>query len=106
MQTTGDNLLTKIEEICEAYNIGFKMPLRYGMLWFEMYSGVDRSYNQNSNPWVIFSDDYDNLIDSEYVYSTSEYKNVFLIAGEGEGLDRKQDLFFLQRLIVLNILLQ
>lgn len=90
MQTTGDNLLTKIEEICEANDLGFKMPLKNGKLTFEMYKGIDRSYNQNENPWVVFSDEYDNLKNSEYVYTTSDYSNVFLIAGEGEGLDRKQ----------------
>lgn len=90
MQTTGDNLLTKIEEICETQEIGFKMPLKNGKLVFEIYKGVDRSYNQTENPWIVFSDEYDNLNDSEYIYTTSNYSNVFLIAGEGEGLDRKQ----------------
>ena len=89
MQTTGDNLLTKIEEICETYSIGFRMPLRNGKLYFELYKGIDRSYNQNENPWVVFAEEYDNLIESEYYYLTSDLKNVFLIAGEGEGLDRK-----------------
>ena len=90
LQTTGDNLLTKIEEICKSCGIGFKMPFRDETLYFELYSGVDRSYNQNENSWVVFSDEYDNLTNSEYVYSTTDYKNVFLIATEGEGLERKQ----------------
>ena len=89
MQTTGDNLLTKIEEINETYGLGFKMPMIDNKLKFTMYKGVDRSYNQTANPWVIFSDVYDNLKEPEYSYQTSEYKNVFLIATEGEGLDRK-----------------
>lgn len=90
MQTTGDNLLTKIEEICETFSIGLRMPLRNEKVYFELYKGVDRSYNQNENAWVIFSDEYDNLVESDYIYSTSDFKNVFLIATEGEGLDRKQ----------------
>ena len=89
MQTTGDNLLTKIEETSEPLGLGFKMPLRNKKIYFEMYKGVDRSYAQTENPYVVFSDEYDNLKDSEYVRKTSEYKNVFLIATEGEGLDRK-----------------
>ncbi len=90
MQTTGANLLTKIEEVCETLGIGLKMPLKNGKLYFELYKGVDRSYNQNKNSWVIFSNEYDNITESEYTYYTSEFKNVFLIAGEGEGLDRKK----------------
>lgn len=90
MQTTGDNLLTKIEEICETYGIGLKMPLRDETLYFELYKGVDRSYNQSENPWIVFSDEYDNLTESEYVYNSSTLQNVFLIATEGEGLERKQ----------------
>lgn len=89
MQTTGDNLLTKIEETSESLKLGFKMPLRNKKLYFEMYKGINRSYSQNTNPWIIFSDEYDNLKSSEYTKKTSEYKNVFLIATEGEGLDRK-----------------
>lgn len=89
IQTTGDNLLTKIEEICETYSIGFRMPLRDGKLYFELYKGVDKSYKQSKNAWVVFSEEYENLIESEYYYKTSDYNNVFLIAGEGEGLDRK-----------------
>ena len=90
MQTTGDNLLTKIEEVCEKFSIGFKMPLRDDKLCFELYKVVDRSYNQIENSWVVFSNEYDNLTESEYIYYTSEFKNVFLIATEGEGLERKQ----------------
>ena len=89
MQTTGENLLTKIEEIAETYGIGFRMPLRDEKLYFELYKGVDRSYKQDVNPWVIFSDEYDNLTESEYICNTTDFKNVFLIATEGEGLDRK-----------------
>ena len=89
MQTTGDNLLTKIEETCESMSIGFKMPLINNKIHFQMYKGTNRSYTQNENPWVVFNDEYDNLKECEYSEITSEYKNVFLIASEGEGLDRK-----------------
>lgn len=89
MQTTGDNLLTKIEETCETLELGFRMPLIKEKIYFEMFKGIDRSYNQNSNPWIIFSDEYDNLKECEYIKKTSDYKNVFLIATEGEGLERK-----------------
>lgn len=89
MQTTGANLLTKIEETSESFGLGFRMPLINKKLYFEMYKGINRSYSQSENPYIIFSDEYDNLTSSEYVKQESEYKNVFLIATEGEGLERK-----------------
>ena len=89
MQTTGDNLLEKIEETGESFGIGFRMPLRNSKLYFEMFKGTDRSYNQIENPWVIFSDEYDNLSNCEYVTNTSNITNFAYVAGEGEGLDRR-----------------
>lgn len=89
LQTTGANLQEKIEEICEEKGIGLRMPLVDGRLIFELYQGVDRSYNQVENPYIVFSDEYDNLKEASYQYRTSERKNVAYVAGEGEGLDRK-----------------
>ena len=89
MQTTGDNLLTKVEEASEAHRIGFKMPLRNNTLYFEVYKGINRSYSQCDNPWIIYSDEYDNLSECEYIVNTSGITNFAYVAGEGEGLDRK-----------------
>lgn len=89
IQITGANLLEKIEEICESKGIGFKMPLRDECLYFEMYKGIDRSYAQCVNDWVIFSDEYDNLSEANYICQKSALKNLAYVAGEGEGLARK-----------------
>lgn len=56
---------------------------------FSLFKGVDRSYNQSENPRVVFSDEYDNLISSTYEEQSSELVTDVLVAGEGEGLDRK-----------------
>lgn len=88
MQTTGDNLLEKVVEICESQGIGTKMPLRNGKLYFEMYKGIDRSYNQYDNPWVVFNDEYENLKEAEYQYIKSGFTNFAYVAGEGEGINR------------------
>ena len=89
MQATGDNLLTKIEEISETFGIGFRMPLRNSKLYFETYKGINRSYSQNEIPRIIFSDEYDNLKSCQYAVNTSNITNYAYVAGEGEGLDRK-----------------
>ena len=88
-QLTGDNLLGAIVELCKAYEYGFKITLENKKLKFELYKGIDRSYNQSTLPFVTFSDAYDNLIDSQYIYDENDAKNVALVAGEGEGLDRR-----------------
>lgn len=89
-QLTGDNLLTAITEICTAYEYGFKMTVNDNSeIIFDVYKGVDRSYNQNVNPYVVFSGDFDNLLNTEITYNETLYTNVALIGGEGEGTARK-----------------
>ena len=59
----------------------------YAMV-FEIYTGKNRSYEQIDNPYVVFSPDFDNIINTDYYDSLEGYKNVTLILGEGEGTDR------------------
>ena len=87
-QYTGDNLAEVIHAVCDTYGIGYRLKYQNECFYFELYKGVDRSKNQVANPHIIFSDEYDNLISSEYQSSKSNYKNTALVAGEGEGVDR------------------
>ena len=89
MQVTGDNLGEIIDRICKTYNMGYKVTLQDGNFVFDMYRGTDRSYNQSANPYVVFSPGFENLLNSDYAYTGNTYKNVVLVAGEGEGLERK-----------------
>lgn len=89
-QYTGDNLLTSIEKICAEHDIGFKVTLNDNKQFvFELYAGVNRSYDQTSNPYVVFSPKFENIINSNYIESKSALKTVTLIGGEGEGSARK-----------------
>jgi hypothetical protein len=89
-QYTGDNLYDAIVKICRANNIGFKVTLNSSNQFvFKLYAGADRSYAQTTNPYVIFSPDFDNLLNSKYLYSKAPLKNVTLVGGEGEGYDRR-----------------
>ena len=89
IQITGKNLLEAIEKICESNGIGFRVGIENGDFVFSMYEGTDRSYGQSVNPYVVFSDKYDNLLSSEYWENYQDMITDVLIAGEGEGLDRK-----------------
>ena len=89
-QYTGDNLLEQICEICQTYGIGFKVILNdQNQFVFSLFEGTDRSYDQSVNPYVVFSDEYDNLLSSQYEEDYQEIVTDVLVAGEGEGLDRK-----------------
>ena len=88
-QYTGKNLLDTVSSICETYGIGFDCTLGDNNDFdFLIYEGVDRSYNQSENPYVIFSDQYDNLLTSEYDEDFSAYVTDVLVGGEGEGINR------------------
>lgn len=89
-QMTGKNLLEAISDICKTYNYGFDILLTSDNKFeFNIMKGTDRSVNQNENPVVVFSSDFDNLISTDYCFDNSELKNVALIMGEGEGINRK-----------------
>ena len=89
-QYTGKNLYNVIADICLQYNIGFKVTLNDSNEFvFELYEGIDRSYDQSVNPYVVFSNQYDNMINAEYQKDAKNLVTAVLAAGEGEGLDRK-----------------
>lgn len=89
-QYTGKNLLETISGICETYKLGFKVTMNDDHEFvFVMYEGEDHTYNQTENPYVIFSDQYDNLLSSEYEENYQNMATAVLVAGEGQGLDRK-----------------
>lgn len=89
-QFTGDNLYSVVKSLCEENNIGFRILLNdTNQFVFSLYSGVDRSYAQTENPYVVFSPNFENIINSNYYSSKANLKNVTLVAGEGEGTSRK-----------------
>lgn len=109
-QYFGENLYDVILELCDQYSIGFKVTLSSeNKFVFELYSGIDRSYDQIDNPYVIFSPNFDNLIESNFLESNRNLKTISLVVGEemddstikktttavcnkgaGTGLDRRE----------------
>lgn len=90
-QYTGDNLGETISAICKTFHIGYDvlLDLDNKQFIFILYEGADRSYNQKVNPYVVFSNEFENLLTTDYTQSSNDFKNVALIAGEGEGTARK-----------------
>lgn len=90
-QYYGENLYDVICEVCESNEIGFKITLNdSNQMVFSLYAGIDRSYEQTENPYVIFSPGFDNLLNSNYISSKKTLKTVTMITGEGEGSDKKK----------------
>lgn len=89
-QYTGDNLYEVLVSICEDFGIGFKVYLNdSNQFVFKLFNGEDRSFDQNYNNPIIFSPEFDNLLDTKYSYNKTYLKTIGLVAGEGEGSDRK-----------------
>jgi len=90
-QYTGKNLYDVICEICKSYKLGYRIRLNdNGEMVFSLFYGTDRTYAQNENPYVIFSSKFDNVNSSRFIRSSVVKKNVDLVAGEGEGSERKK----------------
>jgi len=90
-QYTGDNLGETLTAIGQTYGIGYDvlLDLENKQFKFVLLQGTNRTYAQNSVPRVIFSNEYENLLTTDYKYNSENYKNVALVAGEGEGTARK-----------------
>lgn len=90
-QTSYANVLDKVESIANTSELGIRtlIDLENKKMLFDIYEGLDRTASQSINPPAIFSQEFENILSQEYTESESNYKNVVLIAGEGEGIERE-----------------
>lgn len=80
-QTTYDNLCEKIISICKTYEYGWSVDFVNKNLYINIYKGEEKG--------VRFSPQFENIADTKYKVDYSNYKNVALVGGDGEGKDRK-----------------
>lgn len=95
-QYTGNNLMETIQEVCKACGLGFRAVTddhAFVVPRIELIEGINRSEGQTRNSPVIFSTEYENLLSSSYLLDTTKYKNVAVVAGEGEGKARKRAIY-------------
>lgn len=92
LQTSYKNLLDEIEDIASTSELGIRtlFDLQNKQLIFDIYQGLDRTESNGVNPPAIFSKEFENVLQQEYTDSSNNYRNVALVAGEGEGVDRKK----------------
>lgn len=89
-QYLGENLFETICSLCETFSIGFRSHLYSSdsIMRMDFFDGKDRSIEQSANQRVIFSDEFDNLINCDYVKSIEGYATDVLVGGEGGGISR------------------
>lgn len=72
------SVLAALKSITQTYDLGFRLTRNAdnSQLFFNVYAGNDRTTGQTVLPAVIFSPYLDNLLDSSYLTSQKQYKNV------------------------------
>lgn len=80
----GEYILDVIEDLCQTNNLGFKMTYNEDdqTLDFMLYFGEDRSYQQEKNPWVVFSPGFDNLLGSNYLKTSINLRTAAVVGGD------------------------
>lgn len=84
-QVTFDNLLEYVQALLLEYGLGIRAYLPDGIgekqIYLSQYVGEEKD--------LVFSTEFDNLNSAELIKDDTTYKNVALIAGEGEGTERQ-----------------
>ncbi|WP_281486986.1 siphovirus ReqiPepy6 Gp37-like family protein [Lysinibacillus sphaericus] len=89
---TGGEVIGHLFEICNKHEMSIDILLNHQDRKFDVvtWQGVDRSTQQVVNPHVIFSKEFDNIINQKYIHNKVDYRSTAIVAGEGEGVERKQ----------------
>lgn len=86
-QVSYKNLLEEIENIANTSELGIRtlIDIQNKQMIFNLYEGLDRTAGQSQNAPAIFSKEFENILEQEYIDSLNNYRNISLVAGEGEG---------------------
>ena len=91
IQTSYSNLLEFTDGLLQTYEMGARGQYdpTNGVLRYVVWKGKNRTIgNADGNQPVVFSASFGNLINEEYEVNTTNFKNVALIGGAGEGTER------------------
>jgi hypothetical protein len=83
------------KNICEVYDLGFRLARNpsTGQLYYDIYSGSDRTTSQSSLAPVIFSPDLDNLQNTTELTTTALAKNIaYVLSPVGHEIVFAQDI--------------
>lgn len=90
-QVSYSNLADELENLSNISDLGHRInfDITNKKLIFDVYKGLDRSINQSVNSKAIFSKEFENILEQEFVDSLNNYKNLALVGGIGDGSARK-----------------
>lgn len=90
LQIWGENLLTWTDEFLKKYKCGARVVLNSNkILEYVCYEGKNRAIdNTDGNEPVIFSQDFENLISSQFSIDTTKYKNAAIVGGTGDASNK------------------
>lgn len=78
-----DYLYTVITGLCMFNKIGYKITLsETDQMVFQLYNGANRSYDQATNPYVVFSPEFDNLLSSNSFTTDRFKKTITFVRGD------------------------
>lgn len=85
-----EGLTELLETISTNSNFGWNVELdvENKKFVFKVLEGTNRSVNQENNPPVIFSTEFGTLLNLSFAESKLDFRNVAVVAGQGEGIDR------------------
>ena len=106
IQYYGDNLYEAISNLCAKYKLSYEVIYDFinSNIIFRLINPVDHSYEQTTNPVVVFSTSFNNLLNSSYLESSESYRNTAkvvygtdaddgiteVILDEATGIDRRE----------------
>lgn len=87
LQETGEQVSTRLYAMLQTQELSYKLDYNYteNKIYFSVWQGLDRTQNQNTNEFVVFSESWGNMQDIALTNDHSNFKNYAVVAGEGEG---------------------
>lgn len=89
-QATYKNLMDYESKLARYANIGYRFRPNFSdkTITFELYKGLDRTFEQFERSRVVFSESYSNLLSAKYTLNDQLLKTVCYVGGQGEGSAR------------------
>lgn len=83
------DVFTAISDIAEAWGLGFRILRNYDLseLYFDVYTGSNRTTNQTVLNPVIFAPELDNLQNTSELRTSEDYKNVAYVYAQNGFLE-------------------
>ena len=103
-QFTYDNLFDAVKELCDYADYGFRIQRAVSsntsskIFTFDFYEGEILTSDQNENALTVFSFENNNLSSFKITKDNYNYITNGVVAGEGEGTERKKFVFYADNL--------